>query len=70
MAMKICDICGKAVNRLGVGLAELDPLDVCEICSHDLHQRLILMERRVVGFRQQQRAETLAAWRRERAAKP
>ena len=67
--MKICDICAKKVTDLKSGPPELQPMDVCADCFHDLLQRLSKMEQRLVEARGQWRVEAITGWRRERAAK-
>jgi hypothetical protein len=66
--MKICDVCHQTVDRLGGGLKGMELLDCCEVCLHNLRQRITRMEEDVQQYRAQLWNKMLEDWRAERAA--
>ena len=66
--MKICDICRKTVTHLQSGPPELEQIEVCGECFHDLLRRFSIVEQRLAETKRHLRAEVITEWRREREA--
>jgi hypothetical protein len=69
MLIQICDICGKTVTHLQPGPPELEPIEQCDECFHDLLRRFSLVEQRVAETKLQLRVEVITEWQRERGRK-